>query len=104
MSISKSILMNTIFFQMLKKGLGNKYNSTNLFLETYNYNVWLENEELTNTTSEKSYKEESVDLSDMSPLEDDEEKLKKEKVLTNWNLNKLLTKLQMLLTQKTAKK
>ena len=83
MSISKSILMNTIFFQMLKKDLGNKYNSTNLFLETYNYNVWLENEELTNTTSEKSYKEESVDLSDMSPLEDDEEKLKKEKVLTN---------------------
>ena len=77
MSISKSILMNTIFFQMLKKDLGNKYNSTNLFLETYNYNVWLENEELTNTTSEKSYKEESVDLSDMSPLEDDEEKLKK---------------------------
>ena len=83
MSISKSILMNTIFFQMLKKDLGNKYNSTNLSLETYNYNVWLENEELTNTTSEKSYKEESVDLSDMSPLEDDEEKLKKEKVLTN---------------------
>ena len=83
MSISKSILMNTIFFQMLKKDLGNKYNSTNLFLETYNYNVWLENEELTNTTSEKCYKEESVDLSDMSPLEDDEEKLKKEKVLTN---------------------
>ena len=104
MSISKSILMNTIFFQMLKKDLGNKYNSTNLFLETYNYNVWLENEELTNTTSEKCYKEESVDLSDMSPLEDDEEKLKKEKVLTNWNLSKLLTKLQMLLTQKTAKK
>ena len=82
-NISKSILINTIFFQMLKKELGNKYNPTNLFLETYNYNVWLENEELTNTTSEKSYKEESVDLSDMSPLEDDEEKLKKEKVLTN---------------------
>ena len=77
MNISKSILINTIFFQMLKKELGNKYNPTNLFLETYNYNVWLENEELTDTTSEKSCKEESVDLSDMSPLEDDEEELKK---------------------------
>ena len=62
---------------MLKKELGNKYNPTNLFLETYNYNVWLENEELTDTTSEKSCKEESVDSSDMSPLEDDEEELKK---------------------------
>ena len=77
MNISKSILINTIFFQMLKKELGNKYNPTNLFLETYNYNVWLENEELTDTTSEKSCKEESVDSSDMSPLEDDEEELKK---------------------------
>ena len=77
MNISKSILINTIFFQMLKKELGNKYNPTNLFLETYNYNVWLENEELTDTTSEKSCKEESVDSSDMSPLEDDGEELKK---------------------------
>ena len=77
MNISKSILINTIFFQMLKKELGNKYNPTNLFLETYNYNVQLENEELTDTTSEKSCKEESVDSSDMSPLEDDEEELKK---------------------------
>ena len=77
MNISKSILINTIFFQMLKKELGSKYNPTNLFLETYNYNVWLENEELTDTTSEKSCKEESVDSSDMSPLEDDEEELKK---------------------------
>ena len=76
-NISKSILINTIFFQMLKKELGNKYNPTNLFLETYNYNVWLENEELTDTTSEKSCKEESVDSSDTSPLEDDEEELKK---------------------------
>ena len=76
-NISKSILINTIFFQMLKKELGNKYNPTNLFLETYNYNVWLENKELTDTTSEKSCKEESVDSSDMSPLEDDEEELKK---------------------------
>ena len=77
MNISKSILINTIFFQMLKKELGNKCNPTNLFLETYNYNVWLENEELTDTTSEKSCKEESVESSDMSPLEDDEEELKK---------------------------
>ena len=35
-------------------------------LKTYNYDEWFENEELTD-------KEEYVDLSDMPPLEDDEE-------------------------------
>ena len=56
-----------------KKELGNKYNPINLFLETYNYDVWFENEELIDTTSRKSDKEESVDLSDMLSLEGDEE-------------------------------
>ena len=37
----------------------------NLFPEAYNYDHQFENEELT-------YKEESVDLSDMAPLEGDE--------------------------------
>ena len=29
---------------MLKKELGNKYNPVSLFLETYNYDNWFENE------------------------------------------------------------
>ena len=55
---------------MLEKiELGNKCGPINLFLGTYNYDNWFENEESAETTSEKSNKEESVDLSDMSPLE-----------------------------------
>ena len=47
--------MNTRLFQMLKKELGNKYNPVNLFLKTYNYDVWFKNEV-------SSDKEESVDF------------------------------------------
>ena len=51
-----------------KRKLGNKYDLINLFLETYN-SVWFENEELADTTSRKSEKFESVDLSEMPLLE-----------------------------------
>ena len=30
--------------------MGNKYDPVNLFLEIYNYDLWFENEELTDTT------------------------------------------------------
>ena len=53
--------------------LGNKYNPINLFFESCNYEIWFENEESTVITSRKSDKEESIDVSDMSPLEGDEE-------------------------------
>ena len=43
-----------------------KYDPESLFLNTYNYEPRFENEELAN-------KEESVDLSDMPPLERNEE-------------------------------
>ena len=59
-----------------KRKLGNKYDLINLFLETYN-SVWFENEELADTTSRKSEKVESVDLSEMSLLEG-KEKIKEE--------------------------
>ena len=49
-----------------------KYDPNNSFLETYRYDDWFEDEELTDTTKE-SDKEKSVSLSDMSPPEDDEE-------------------------------
>ena len=42
----------------------------NKFLETYNFDIWFENEELSDTTI-KNDKE--VGLSDVSPLESDEE-------------------------------
>ena len=52
--------------------LGNKYDTINLFLETYNYDVWFENEEPTD--KEKSAdNNESADLLDMPPVEDDKE-------------------------------
>ena len=45
-----------------------------MFLEAYDYNVRLEIEESTDTTSKKSDKEESVYFYDMPPLEGDDEK------------------------------
>ena len=59
-------------------------------METSNCDVWFENEESTDTTSRKSDKEESVNLSDMPPLEGDEE-VKEGKGLKILTPNKLLT-------------
>ena len=53
--------------------MGNVYNSTNLFFETYNYDARFENEESTD-------KEESTDLFDMPSLEGDEEVNKRERI------------------------
>ena len=62
--------------------MGNKYDPFNLFLETYSYEDWFKNEELTYTT--RNDKDESVDLSDMSPVEGDEE-VKEGKRIKNIN-------------------
>ena len=80
-----------------REELGNKYDPANLFLETYNYDPWFQNEELSDTTI-KSGKEESIDLSDMPPLEGDEEVTERKglKILTP---NKLLTTLPILLAK-----
>ena len=51
-------------------------------LKTYNYDEWFENEELTD-------KEEYVDLSDMPPLEDDEE-VKKGTKIKNANSKEII--------------
>ena len=45
-----------------------KHDPKKLFLETYNYDDWFENEESSYTTR-KSDKEESIDLSDIPQLE-----------------------------------
>ena len=81
-----------------KRKLGNKYGPINLFIETYNYDVWFENEESTDTTSRKSDKHKSADLSDMPPLEGAEE-IKEGKGLKILSPNKLLTRLPILLVQ-----
>ena len=52
-----------------------------LIFETYNYDSWFENEESYDRTSRKSGKEESIDLSDMPPLEGDKEEVKEGKGL-----------------------
>ena len=52
-----------------RKKMEIKYKPKTLFLKEYSYNDWFENEELIN-------KEESVDLYDMPPLEDDDEEVK----------------------------
>ena len=69
-----------------------------LYFLKYNY-VWFENEELTDKTSRISDKEESLDLSDMSLLEGNEEEVKEGKVLNVLTLNKFLIRLPILLTQ-----
>ena len=61
-----------ICIQNKKRKLSNKYDTFNLFLETYDYEDWLKNKELAGTTR-KSNKEEYVDSSDMPQLEGDEE-------------------------------
>ena len=55
----------------------------------------------TDTTSRKSYKEESLDSSGMPALEDDEE-VKEGKGLKFFTPNKLLTRLPILLAQTKA--
>ena len=79
-----------------KRKLGNKNDPINLFLETYNYDVWCENEKMTDTSPRKSGKDESVNLSGMSTLEGDE-KVKQSKGLKILTPSKLLTRLPILL-------
>ena len=55
-----------------------KYDPDNLFLKTYNYDEWFENEESTDK-EESSDEEESVDLSDMPALNGDDEVKKENK-------------------------
>ena len=68
-----------------------KYDPPKWFLGTYNYDDWLENVESTD-------KEESVDLSDLPPLEGDK-KVKEGKGLKILTPNKLFTRLPILLAQ-----
>ena len=95
-----------------ERKLGDKYDPKNLFLvDDYNYDNWLENEESTETTR-KSDKEESdmpplegdEEESDMPPLKGDEGEVREGKRVKILIPNKLLTILQILLTQIKAGK
>ena len=74
---------------MLKnRELGDKYDTESLFLEGYGYTIRLENKK------ESTDKEDSVDLSDMPPLEADyEEEVTEGKGIKSFTPNKLLTRL-----------
>ena len=79
-----------------RKNMNNRYKPIKLFIEGYNYNDWYKNVE--SSDKEKlSDKEELVDLSDMPPLEGDEEEVKEGNRLKNLTPNKLLAKLSVLL-------
>ena len=74
MTCQKYVFINTRLFQMLeKRKLVNKYDPINLFLEAYNYDVWFESEESSDTTKTD---EKFTDLPPIPPLEGDEEKVK----------------------------
>ena len=60
-----------------------------IYLLKHNYNVWFENEESTDTTSRKSDKDESVYLSEMPSLEDDEE-VKEVKKVNIFNFKQII--------------
>ena len=86
MNCWEHILMSTIVYQIQKeKKMERKYKPKNLFLNAYNYDDWFDIKELTD-------KEESADLSNMSPLEGDEE-VKERKEIKILTPNKLLTRL-----------
>ena len=75
--------------------LGSKCDPIDLSCERYNYHIWIENKKLANTTSRNSDKEESVDLSEMPPLERITG-VKEGQVIKLLTLNKLLTRLSIL--------
>ena len=81
-------------FRCSRREFGNKYDPINLILEKYNYD-----EELADTTSRKSDNEESVDLSDMPPLQCGERESKEGKRLKTLTPDKLITGLPILLAQ-----
>ena len=58
-----------------ERELHDKYDPINLFLETYNYNIWFENEE--ELIDKKMIdREELTDVPPMPPLEGDEDKVR----------------------------
>ena len=58
--------------------MDHKYEPKKLFLKAYNYNFWYKNKESTDNKEDLTDKKESLDLSDIPPLESDEE-VKEEK-------------------------
>ena len=70
-----------------KRKLSNKYDPVTLFLvDVHNYDNWFKNEESTDKKKECTDKgEESIDLSNMPPLESDKETVKERKGVKSFN-------------------
>ena len=96
------ILMNAIIYQMHKK-MNSKYKPKELFIKGYDYNDWYKNVEQSDK-EESSDKEETVNLSDMSPLECDEEEVKEGEGLKILTTDKQLIRFTTLLAQIKAGK
>ena len=85
-----------------KRKLDDKYDPINLFLETYNYNIWFENEKESIDKEEWIDKEESIDKAEstdvppMPPLEGDEEEVRKGKGIKILTPNKLLPRVHFI--------
>ena len=85
--------------QLLKqKQIEHKYDPANLFLETYNYDVWFENEESTDT-ARKSDKTNLYIYHQCHHQRVMKKKVKEGKRLKILTLNKLLSTLPILVSQ-----
>ena len=84
------------FSDSKKINLGNKFDPINLFLETYDYVNWFENEESADTTK---IGEKFTHLPPSPALEGDGEEVKEEKVWKLLTPSKLLTRLSIFLAQ-----
>ena len=49
--------MSTVNYQMLKEKMESRYDPDNLFLKKCNYDVWFQNEKLTDTTRKSDKKD-----------------------------------------------
>ena len=65
--------MNTIIYHMQNEKTNHKYKPKKLLIKGYDYSVWPKNEEESTDKEEVANKKDSLDLSDILTLEDDEE-------------------------------
>ena len=84
-----------------RKTRDQKYKPKKLILEVYNYKPWFENEESW-VKEEPVDEKESVDSSNVQPLQGDEEEVKEGKGLKILTPKKLLTRFPILLEQAKA--
>ena len=82
-----------------KRKVGNKYDPANFFLvDVYNYNDWFIKGKSTDKQEESTDKEEFADLSDVLPLEGNEEEVKKRKRIKNIDPTQIINETSNIIT------